>query len=235
LISPIIRINWRGAVLALLVFPIGGVLAFAPRSDAQASTRQPPALAAVVRNVDAYYDHLHALKCTFDETYRGAGAERTESGTLWLKKSGKMRWEYAAPQPKLFVTDGHTAYFYVSGDPEAQAANIKDMDDLRSPLRYLLGKTKLEKELLDLKMSQAGNGEVVLSGTPRSMADRITEVELRVRDNQQIAGIVIHERDGSSTEFRFSGIIADPLVNDSTFRFTPPPGVQVVRAGELAP
>ncbi len=54
--------------------------------------------------VDAHYNHLHSLEAEFTEVYRGSGMERTETGTLWLKKPGKMRWEYRSPREKLFVS-----------------------------------------------------------------------------------------------------------------------------------
>ena len=89
----------------------------------------------------------------FTETYTGAGMTRTESGTLLLKKPGQMRWDYDQPRPKMFVTDGHTAWFYVPGEKQARRTPVKQLDDLRSPLRYLLGKTKLEKELDGLSLA----------------------------------------------------------------------------------
>ena len=63
--------------------------------------------------VDSHYNHLHSLQAEFAEIYRGSGMDRTESGTLWLKKPGKMRWEYRSPREKLFVSDGKDAWFYV--------------------------------------------------------------------------------------------------------------------------
>ena len=73
--------------------------------------------------------------------------ERTEWGTLWLKKPGKMRWEYRSPRDKLFLSDGKDAWFYVPGERQVRRTAVKKLDDLRSPLAFLLGKTKLEKEL----------------------------------------------------------------------------------------
>ena len=103
--------------------------------------------------VDQRYDHMHTLEAHFTETYTGAGMSRTESGTLLLKKPGRMRWDYDQPRPKLFLTDGQTAWFYVPGEHQARRTPVKQLDDLRSPLRYLLGKTKLEKELEGLSLA----------------------------------------------------------------------------------
>ena len=75
------------------------------------------------------------------------GMDRSEEGTLLLKKPGRMRWSYAQPAGKVFVLDGKYAWFYTPGDAQAQRIPAKKLDDLRSPLRFLLGHTELAKEL----------------------------------------------------------------------------------------
>src|SRR5947207_12563157 len=102
---------------------------------------------SIARNVDNRYNHILTLQAEFTELYRGAGMERRESGTLWLKKPGKMRWEYRSPREKLFVSDGKNAWFYLPGDRQVRKTPVRKLDDLRSPLGFLLGKTRLEKEL----------------------------------------------------------------------------------------
>ena len=66
---------------------------------------------SIASAVDAHYNHLRSLQAEFTELYRGSGMERNESGTLWLKKPGKMRWEYRSPKEKLFVGAGGVAGF----------------------------------------------------------------------------------------------------------------------------
>src|SRR3954471_18346941 len=66
--------------------------------------------------VDQHYNHLSTLQTEFTEIYRGDGAERTETGTLWLKKPRKMRWEYRSPREKLFVSDGKVVWFYLPAE-----------------------------------------------------------------------------------------------------------------------
>src|SRR5215472_147144 len=81
-------------------------------------------VAATAHAVDEHYNHLASLKGAFTEIYKGPGASRSESGTLWLKKPGRMRWEYREPREKLFLTDSENAYFYVPGDPQARRASL---------------------------------------------------------------------------------------------------------------
>ena len=195
-----------------------------------------PDVHAIAQAVDERYNHLRTLRTDFTEIYRGAGTERTESGTLWLKKPGKMRWEYRSPREKLFLSDGKDAWFYVPGERQVRRTAVKKLDDLRSPLAFLLGKTKLEKELqaLSLVRDPAPDvaplvaGDVVLRGVPRSLADRVSQVLLEITPERWISRIVIEEVDGSVTEYRFTDQRENVAVPDRQFQFAVPDGVEVI-------
>ncbi len=155
-------------------------------------------LQTVAKAVDQHYNHLRSLQAEFTEIYRGAGMDRTESGTLWLKKPGKMRWEYR--------------------------------------LGFLLGKTRLEKELQGLgfapDIAAVTPGNMVLRGVPQNMAERVNQVLLEITPDNRISRIVIDEVDGSTTEYRFNEQKENVGIGDERFRFTPPPGVETID-GEL--
>jgi len=197
-----------------------------------------PDLQTVAKAVDEHYNRLRSLQAEFTEIYRGAGMDRTESGTLWLKKPGKMRWEYRSPRDKLFLSDGKDAWFYVPGDKQVRKTPVRKLEDLRSPLGFLLGKTRLEKELQGLGFAPdivpLEQGNLVLRGVPRGMADRITQILLEVTAENRIRRIQIDDVDGSMTEYRFAQPKEDVAIADTLFRFTPPPGVESIE-GEIGP
>ncbi|MGC2695419.1 MAG: outer membrane lipoprotein carrier protein LolA [Candidatus Angelobacter sp.] len=193
---------------------------------------------SLARAVDDHYNHLKSLKSSFTEIYQGPGVSRTESGTMWLKKPGRMRWEYHVPREKLFLIDSHDAFFYVTGEHQARKTPVKNVDDIRSPLRYLLGKTKLQKELEGLSLAPdlqpIEEGNTVLRGVPKVMKDRVTSVVLEISPSHQIRRIVISGVDGTTTDFRFSQLEENVPVQESLFRFTPPPGVETVEDSQVA-
>jgi outer membrane lipoprotein carrier protein len=197
-----------------------------------------PSIHSIASAVDHCYNHLQTLQADFTEIYRGAGMERTESGTLWLKKPGKMRWQYRSPRAKLFISDGKSAWFYVPGEPQVRRTPVRQLDDLRSPLAFLLGKTKLEKELSGLSFApditplKADN--VVLRGVPTAMADQVSQVLIEVTPASWIDRIILEGTDGSSTEFRFQQQTEDGKIDDQSFRFDVPAGVEVID-GNFAP
>ena len=186
----------------------------------------------VLENVDQRYNRMQSLRVAFDQTYLGAGVDRRESGTLLLKRPGRMRWEYREPREKLFLSDGKTAYFYVPGERQARKAPVKKLDDVRSPLRFLLGKARLANELdgatFSLNDKPERSGDVVITGVPKHLADRVERVLLEVDPESRIVRLKITEVDGSETDFHFRDFEDNPKVSDDLFRFTPPPGVEVV-------
>jgi outer membrane lipoprotein carrier protein len=190
---------------------------------------QPTAHELAAR-VDRHYDQLHSLKAGFREDYAGLGMTRTETGTLFLRKPGRMSWQYSTPAGKIFLLDGKYAWLYTQGDAQVQRIPAKEMDDLRSPLRFLLGHTQLAKELSGLKLVAASNGQYTLTGLPKGQESRVTRLSLTVTAAGAITAIEVVEVDGANTRFTFTGELPDAPIPAETFHFTPPPGVPVVDA-----
>ena len=224
--------------LVMVAVTLSGLSSFACAQD----------VLQLARAVDEHYNHLRSLESDFTEIYRGEGSERVESGTLWLKKPRKMRWEYRSPKEKLFISDGQAVWFYLPSERQLRKTAFRKLDDLRSPLAFLLGKTKLENELRGLSkavdQTPLAAGNILLRGVPRgvvpqsvvpqSRAGQASEVQLEITPSNQIVRIVLLEADGATTEFRFAGWKENLELSDSRFQFVPPPGVETVE-GELGP
>ena len=71
---------------------------------------------------------------------RGSGPQRTEAGELSLRKPGRMRWQYDSPKGKLFVSDGKQVYLYTPATNRVEKMKVRESDDMRTPLAFLLGK-----------------------------------------------------------------------------------------------
>jgi outer membrane lipoprotein carrier protein len=182
----------------------------------------------LARAVDAHYNHLHTLEARYSERYQGMGMNRTETGTLTLSKPGRMRWAYDSPPGKLFLLDGKSAISYTPGDAEATRIPEKQLDDLRSPLRFLLGHTELAKELDNLTLTSAEGGEYTLTGVPKGMQQRVRSIALTVNASGEIHAMLIEETDGSTTSFKFRDLRENVPAPASEFIFSPPPGVAIV-------
>ena len=213
------------------IFPIAMALVFLAASlPAFSQISSSPSATELAARVDRHYDQLHSLKAGFREDYAGMGMTRTESGTLLLRKPGRMLWQYSAPAGKIFLLDGKYAWLYSRGDAQVQRLPAKDLDDLRSPLRFLLGHTKLEKELTGLRITASANGQYTLSGLPKGQESRVSRLSLTVTAAGAITKIEVVETSGATTSFSFTAEQPDAPIADSAFHFTPPPGIPVVDA-----
>ena len=194
------------------------------------STPPSPSPSALAQRIDNHYNQLHSLRAAFTESYNGLGVRRDESGTLTLLKPGRMRWDYGSPAGKIFLLDGKFAWFYARGDAQVQRIPSRDLDDLRSPLRFLLGHTELEKEFVNLRVAQASNGQFTLTGQPKGQEKRVDRLALTVTADGTITSIEMEETDGAITRFTFSGESDNQSIPPAQFRFAPPPGVPIVDA-----
>jgi outer membrane lipoprotein carrier protein len=192
---------------------------------------QQPTPATLAKKVNAHYNHLRSLEARFTERYQGMGMDRSETGTLTLRKPGRMRWAYDSPPGKVFLLDGTNAISYTPGDAEATRFPEKRLDDLRSPLRFLLGHTELEKELQGLSVTLVNlNGQAgyTLWGTPVGMDQRVKSLAVTVDAQGVIHMLRVEETDGAITTFSFSEMHENVPVNDADFRFIPPAGVVII-------
>jgi outer membrane lipoprotein carrier protein len=188
---------------------------------------------SLVRALENRYNRMKTLQATFVQVYKAdmTGPARQEAGTVYMKKPGKMRWEYARPEVKLFVSDGKTIYFYVPQDAQVTRIPVKESDDLRTPLAFLLGRMNLKRAFrVELANDAApiDPGNPVLRLTPKREGERFRELLLEVEKGDHVRRVRVTEADGGMTEFRLSGEAGNVTLDDSMFRFQPPPGVEVI-------
>ncbi|MGD0901610.1 MAG: outer membrane lipoprotein carrier protein LolA [Terracidiphilus sp.] len=219
-----LRLLRRGGLILASALLTSCLCAQQRSPSAQDSARE------LARRVDRHYNQLRSLTAGFTESYEGLGIKRAESGTLLLLKPGRMKWDYSSPAGKLFLLDGKYAWFYSSGDSQVQRIPARQLDDLRSPLRFLLGRTELEKELNSLTLAGAPGGLFTLTGQPRGEEKRVARLTLTVTAEGAITGIEVEETDGALTRFTFTGEADNAPVSPEAFHFKPPAGVPVVDA-----
>ena len=117
-----------------------------------------PSLDALFKGVESRYNRAQSLQVFFHESYTAPQRpKRTESGTLRLHKPGRMRWDYTDPAGKLFLSDGKNVYLYTPSNNEVEKFKMKESEDMRVPLAFLLGKLKFEKEFQEFQSRQEGD------------------------------------------------------------------------------
>ena len=122
--------------------------------------------------MEAAYRHARTLQATFLETYSENGRiVRSESGTAYFRRPGRMRWQYEFPEKNLFLVDGKIAWFYVPADHTATRVPAKHSADWRTPFALLAGEAKISRVCgrvsLATSVHSQSNDDVVLGCTPR--------------------------------------------------------------------
>lgn len=185
-------------------------------------------VAVVIRGVEQRYNRAVTLRASFEQKHLVAGRlRRVESGTLILRKPGRMRWEYGQPPGKLFVCDGRWVWLYSPGTQQVERARLKEADDFRAPLAFLLGRLDLRRTFATFELAAQG-GETRLSAWPKSNRMPFTRVDFFLTAEFGIRRLVIHQVDSTAMEFTFSGEQLNVPLQDAAFQFQLPPGVPVI-------
>lgn len=195
-----------------------------------------PAADEVIKKVQDHYNSARTLSVTFSEKYSILGHIRPEeAGTLTLRKQGKMRWDYTRPQGKLFLSDGKNVYLYTAMDNRVEKVPLKDTEDMRAPLAFLLGRLDLKREFRDIDLSGSGPGPGTWWLDAKAKNDRIPYESIRmlIAPDGSIRQLKVIGRDDSVIEYSFADEKLNPPVGDEAFRFTIPPGATVVESIEF--
>ena len=185
--------------------------------------------------MQAHYQTIQDFTADFTHTYEGGVLRKktTERGTLAIKKPGKMRWAYAAPEEKLFVSDGHKIYSYVPADKQVTVSTMPADDRAATPILFLVGKGDLVR---DFTVTTAGRSRRnvpadthALKLVPRT---KVTEYEWLIlvvdRQSLKLRGLVTRDAQAGTSSFTFANLKENVGVPDSRFTFTIPRGADVI-------
>jgi outer membrane lipoprotein carrier protein len=207
-----------------LPYPLLCVLLASPVCAANAN------LDTLLRNVETRYNRVQSLKLDFSETYAGVHRPvQSSSGVLYLRKPGRMRWEYASPPGKLFLSDGKDVYLYIPEDHKAERSKLKESEDMRAPLAFLLGKLDFAKDFKSFQTRPEG-ADTWIVAAPKSANLSYTKVEFLATAEGEVRRVKVTGQDQSRLEFAFSNQQWNAPVIPGLFSFHAPPGVQVVEA-----
>jgi outer membrane lipoprotein carrier protein len=185
-------------------------------------------LDSMLAGIERRYNSATTLQMRFEQRYRGGGQpSRTENGILFLRKPGRMRWEYRLPEGKLFVSDGKHAWFYSPAMNQVEKSPLKETDDLRAPLAFLMGRLNFSRDFRDFRWVM--EGELTrITGVPKSPRSPYREVEFWVAGGSELREVRVTGQDGALMHFRFSEERLGGPVNEDLFRFKVPAGAELV-------
>ena len=198
-------------------------LAFLAAAGAAGWAAEAVDLQHTLKGVEDRYNKIQTLQLKFTENYTAKGRTRRESGTLYLRKKGKMRWEYASGM--LFVSDGKFIFSYYPEEHRAEKMSMKETDDMRAPLAFLLGEVNFERDFGEYH-SKPQDGGALITTLPKSDKFPYTEVTFLVATDSTIRRLEVKLQNHDLITFTFEGEKKNPLLTDALFEFTPPRGAE---------
>ena len=179
----------------------------------------------ILKGVETRYNNAQTLSLSFSETYALRGRQRTEKGDLFLRKPGRMRWQYTTPAGKLFVSDGKFVYSYSLQDNLAEKMKLKETDDMRAPLAFLLGRLEFNRDFREFHAREQDGG-VYITAIPKSDKLPYSEVSFLTGPDFVIRRLDVKGNDASLLQFSFDNEKRNPALSDSLFTFKAPAGAE---------
>jgi outer membrane lipoprotein carrier protein len=206
-----------------------------------------PDLRTVLERMQKRYDQAKNLRARFSQNYVRAvvGRATLSTGTLAFKKPGRMRWDYAQPEARMFLSTGQVLWLYEPGEKQAFKQDLKS-SQLPAALAFLMGKGKITDEFAvafapdkpagkDAKDKVPGRpGDLRLALTPKQPQSSYKSI-LFVVDAKEflVRESVLVDAQGNTNHFIFDNIEVNTKVADSFFRWSPPAGVRVVNTNQM--
>jgi outer membrane lipoprotein carrier protein len=188
----------------------------------------------VVREIEAVYSRMTDLRADFTQTAFNKSLNQTipARGTVYLKKGGKLRWEYVEPTPQEIVSDGKKLWVYT---PTLNQANVADAPEaLAGPAgSFLAGLGRLRAEFqvrfLNPAQPKDAEGNWALDLTPKQPLPTLTRLILAVDPKSwEIRKAVIHDQFENTVTMRFTKMAVNSGLPERTFTFVAPKGVVIV-------
>lgn len=195
----------------------------------------PPSFAAdfsvaqLLKSIETRYNNALTMQLNFSESYTFQNRPRpSEWGVLSLKKPGKMRWVYQKPAGKLFVSDGKDVYSYSSRANRVEKLRLKEADDMRAPLAFLLGKLDFARDFGKYTWKQEGEAFWITCDPKNPAKSPYTEITFKALKDGRIERLKVVGQDYSILEFEFASEVLNPKIADGFFLFQIPPGAEYV-------
>jgi outer membrane lipoprotein carrier protein len=185
--------------------------------------------------LQARYDRIKDFSASFTQVYEGGVLRRkaVESGTVYVKKPGRMRWDYTSPQKKLFVSDGKTMYMYFPEDRQVMTFPMPEQDEATSAVLFLMGKGDVTRDFAARWADGGQPDEYALRLDPLIRQAEYDWLEVTAsRETLQIRTLTAGDAQGGRSVFTFTNFKENTGLADKLFQFSIPRGTEVITSGK---
>ena len=188
----------------------------------------------VVRSLETVYARMLDLRADFSQQAFNKSLDQTipARGTVYLKRGGKLRWEYTEPTPQQIVSDGKKLWVYT---PALNQVNVGDAPAaLAGPAgSFLAGLGRLREQFsvrfLNPAVPRDADGNWLLDLTPKQPLPTLARLILAVEPRGfEVRKAVVYDQFENTVTMRFTRVAVNSGLPDTTFTFVPPAGVATV-------
>lgn len=192
----------------------------------QAETPEQHALDAVQKN----YENVLTYEADFIQKFYIKMMDKTQNikGTVSIKKPGKMKWSYGAPDTQILISNGSILWLYVPDEEQATKVPIESIYSSNTSALFLAGKGKLT-QTFNVESVNLDKDPICITLIPKANDQALTRLQLFAnKKNYQITGSTVYDKLGNKTEIRFSNIKTNREIPEQTFQFQAPANVEVL-------
>ena len=185
------------------------------------------AMAAGIEQLRAFVDGARTGTATFRQVVTGQSGRvpQTSSGTFAFARPGKFRWSYDKPYAQLLVGDGDKLWIY---DRDLNQVIVKKLDRAlgATPASLLAGSNEFERNFVLINGGSA-DGVDFVEAKPKSVDAGFDRIRIGFKDNLPRT-MELHDTFGQVTQLSFESFERNPSIDPALFRFSPPPGADVI-------
>lgn len=187
----------------------------------------------VMTRLQAFYDETKDFQADFEQVYKHKiyDEEKKSSGKVYIKRPGKMRWEYKKPDKKVFIADGKFIWIYEESINQVTKQPIEE-SDLPVAITFLVGKGKLSDEFKPKLVPHEKfdkKGKLVLELTPKKPTSQYKKLLFIVdKADYQVERTIIIDGSGNTNTMRFKNTQINKGIPEKKFEFKPPKSATVV-------
>ncbi len=149
-------------------------------------------------------------------------------GKVQIKKPGKMKWVYNAPEPQVLVSNEKILWLYIPDEKQVTKVPVESIYSSNTPALFLAGKGKLTDSFDVMKVSKE-KGLITVVLIPKEEDNAVDRLVLVANSKSyQIVGSTVYDKLGNKTEIIFSDIRVNKKIPESTFQFEVPEGVELL-------
>ena len=191
----------------------------------------------VAASLQAKYDSIRDFTADFTQQYESGILRKklVERGRMQIKKPGKMRWDYTAPDKKVFVSDGFRIYLWVPADNQVTVSPAPRQDEATTAMQFLIGRGDISRDFTITFSENPPAGTYGLRLQPKLQERDYDWLQLAVdRQSMQIRMLTAADRQGGQSTFTFANFKENVGLSDKAFEFKIPRGADVINAGGSA-